>query len=40
LILGPGEPQMAHQTDEYCVVERVTQSVAAFEQIIQQWCKV
>ena len=28
VILGPGEPQMAHQTDEYCVLERVEQSVA------------
>ena len=23
IILGPGEPQMAHQTDEYCIAERV-----------------
>ena len=40
LILGPGEPQMAHQTDEYCVMERVLQSTAVFESIIAQWCKV
>ncbi len=39
LILGPGEPQMAHQTDEYCVMERVSQSVEVFEQIIRRWCK-
>jgi succinyl-diaminopimelate desuccinylase len=38
VILGPGEPQMAHQTDEYCVVERIGQSVAAYEEIIRRWC--
>lgn len=40
VILGPGEPQMAHQTDEYCVMDRIGASVHAFEQIIAQWCKV
>ncbi|MBM3394095.1 MAG: M20 family metallopeptidase [Betaproteobacteria bacterium] len=40
VILGPGEPQMAHQTDEYCVMERIGQAAHAFERIIQQWCKV
>ena len=38
VILGPGEPQMAHQTDEYCVVERIGQSVCAYEEIIRRWC--
>jgi succinyl-diaminopimelate desuccinylase len=38
VILGPGEPQMAHQTDEYCVVERIGQSVGAYEEIIRRWC--
>jgi succinyl-diaminopimelate desuccinylase len=38
VILGPGEPQMAHQTDEYCMVERIAQSVAAYEDIIRRWC--
>lgn len=40
VILGPGEPQMAHQTDEYCVVDRIGQSVAAYEEIIRRWCLV
>ena len=26
VILGPGEPQMAHQTDEYCELERVREA--------------
>jgi succinyl-diaminopimelate desuccinylase len=40
VILGPGEPQMAHQTDEYCVVDRIEQSVAAYQEIIRRWCLV
>ncbi len=40
LILGPGEPQMAHQTDEYCQVERVVQSADAFIEIMKRWCRV
>jgi succinyl-diaminopimelate desuccinylase len=38
VILGPGEPHMAHQTDEYCMVERIVQSVSAYEEIIRRWC--
>jgi succinyl-diaminopimelate desuccinylase len=40
VILGPGEPQMAHQTDEYCLVERIEQVVPAYEEIIRRWCAV
>lgn len=40
VILGPGEPQMAHQTDEYCVVDRIGQAVSAYEEIIRRWCLV
>src|SRR6185503_4809610 len=32
VVLGPGEPQMAHQTDEYCSIERIRQSVAIYEE--------
>jgi succinyl-diaminopimelate desuccinylase len=38
LILGPGEAAMAHQTDEYCHVERIRQSVQIYEEIIADWC--
>jgi succinyl-diaminopimelate desuccinylase len=38
VVLGPGEPQMAHQTDEYCSMERIRQSVAIYEAIIGDWC--
>jgi succinyl-diaminopimelate desuccinylase len=38
VILGPGEPQMAHQTDEYCMIDRIHQAVGAYEEIIRRWC--
>ena len=38
VILGPGEAAMAHQTDEYCNMERIRQSVQIYEEIIQDWC--
>jgi len=36
-VLGPGEPQLAHQTDEYCLVDRVEQSVAIYGELIREW---
>ena len=38
LILGPGEASMAHQTDEYCYVERIEQAVEAYTRITKDWC--
>ncbi|MEW6690154.1 MAG: M20 family metallopeptidase [Pseudomonadota bacterium] len=40
IVLGPGEAAMAHQTDEYCHMERIRQSVAIYEAIIRDWCGV
>jgi succinyl-diaminopimelate desuccinylase len=40
VILGPGEAHMAHQTNEYCVVDRVTEAVAVYEEIVRRWCAV
>ncbi|MBI1943977.1 MAG: M20 family metallopeptidase [Betaproteobacteria bacterium] len=40
VVLGPGEAAMAHQTDEYCHLERIRQSVAIYEAIIRDWCGV
>ena len=39
LVLGPGEAAMAHQTDEYCRIERIRQSVQIYEEIIRDWCR-
>jgi succinyl-diaminopimelate desuccinylase len=38
VILGPGEPDMAHQTDEYCHVNRITEAHAGFTEIARRWC--
>lgn len=37
LVLGPGEPQLAHQTDEYCLLDRVEQSVEIYSDLIRHW---
>lgn len=34
IILGPGEPGMAHQTDEYCSIEKIKESVSIYKNII------
>ena len=34
IILGPGEPAMAHQTDEYCYVDKIKESVKIYKEII------
>jgi len=39
LVLGPGEAAMAHQTDEYCRIERIRQSVQIYVDIIRDWCR-
>jgi len=39
VILGPGEPQMAHQTDEFCYVARIGEAEQLFRHIILDWCQ-
>jgi succinyl-diaminopimelate desuccinylase len=39
VILGPGEPQLAHQTDEYCLASRINQGVEIYSQLIAAWCR-
>ena len=34
IILGPGEPSMAHQTDEYCSIEKLIEAVSIYKNII------
>ncbi len=38
LVLGPGELALAHQTDEYCVVERIVQAAELYREIARRWC--
>ncbi len=40
IILGPGEPRMAHQTDEFCYVERIEDAAELYTAIIRRWCGV
>ena len=39
VILGPGQPELAHQTDEYCVVERIGQATDIFVALALGWQK-
>ena len=40
VILGPGELALAHQTDEYCLVDRVQQAVEVYAEIGRRWCRL
>jgi succinyl-diaminopimelate desuccinylase len=37
VILGPGEPQMMHKTDEYCGVERLREAASIYVTILADW---
>ena len=39
VVLGPGEAQMAHQTDEYCLVDRLEQGFDGYRDLIRAWIK-
>jgi len=37
VILGPGQPEMAHKTDEYCYINKLEHSVNIYKNIILKW---
>jgi succinyl-diaminopimelate desuccinylase len=37
IILGPGEPEMAHKTDEYCRVDRLLEAVDLYRDVLADW---
>lgn len=37
IILGPGEPTMAHKTDEFCHISRIQTATEAYLQIARAW---
>lgn len=37
LILGPGEPAQAHQTNEFCVVDKIGRAVEFYVEIARSW---
>ncbi len=38
LILGPGEPAMAHKLDEFCYISKIEEAVEAYVKIGNKWC--
>ena len=38
VILGPGEPDMAHKTDEYCLVSKIEAAADVYTEIAKRWC--
>lgn len=37
IILGPGEPEMAHKTDEFCYINKLEESYRIYRDIIIKW---
>jgi succinyl-diaminopimelate desuccinylase len=37
VILGPGQPEMAHQTDEFCYINKLEYAVDIYRNIISKW---
>lgn len=37
VVLGPGEPRLAHQTDEWCSITRIGQSTELFRGLMRDW---
>jgi len=38
IILGPGEPEMAHKTDEFCYLSKIEVAGEAYLAIAKEWC--
>ena len=38
VVLGPGDMQQAHQTDEYCLVKRIDETLEIYGQLISDVC--
>lgn len=38
VILGPGEPDLAHKVDEFCHVSRLVDAVDIYTDIARRWC--
>jgi succinyl-diaminopimelate desuccinylase len=38
LLLGPGQPEMAHKTDEFCSLHRIEEAEEAYFEIARKWC--
>ncbi len=38
VIMGPGEPQMAHKTDEWCKIANIEEAYESYLHILAAWC--
>lgn len=38
VILGPGEPTMAHKTDEFCLISRIEEITEVYWEVAKRWC--
>lgn len=38
VILGPGDPAMAHKVDEYCLISRLLQAKEIYLALARRWC--
>lgn len=38
IVCGPGEPDQAHRTDEWCSISRIDAAVDAYVEIARRWC--
>ena len=38
LIMGPGEMAQAHQTDEFCFVDRIEEAAELYHTMARRWC--
>lgn len=39
IVLGPGQPEMAHQTDEFCYLSKIEEALIIYKKIILNWNK-
>ena len=39
ILLGPGEPEMAHKTDEFCYISKLEKAAEAYFEIGKNWVK-
>ena len=40
IILGPGEPEMAHKTDEFCYLAKIQSAAEVYGAIARKWCEI
>jgi succinyl-diaminopimelate desuccinylase len=38
IVLGPGEPEMAHKTDEFCYISKIEAAVELYYELGRTWC--